>query len=68
MPEKSLGDAFENNLLGRTSLGSKCKFTNILGSESYDHVKEMAKQVAGRVGEKANELKSQAMDWFSQVT
>jgi hypothetical protein len=39
-----------------------------LGSESYDHVKEMAKQVAGRVGEKASELKSQAMDWFSQVT
>ena len=59
-PEKqSLGDAFENNLMGRNSLGS---------SGSYDEYKAMANQVAGRMGEKATDIKTQAMDWFANFT
>jgi len=37
-------------------------------SERYEEYKAKAAHVAGRVGEKASELKSAAADWFSQFT
>jgi hypothetical protein len=57
-PEKqaSLIDAWQDNLMGRSSGGS------------YDEYKEAAAKVAERVGQKASEMKSATMDWFSQFT
>ena len=34
-------------------------------SANYEEYKDKAYQVAGRVGEKASELKNAASDWFS---
>jgi hypothetical protein len=55
-PQKSLLESFEQNLLGRTSLGS---------GGSYDEYKEAAARVAEKVGAKATEFKTATMDWFS---
>ena len=49
-----------NHLVGAESSRS----TN----ERYEEYKATAAHVAGRVGEKASELKSAASDWFSQFT
>jgi hypothetical protein len=55
-------EAFESNLMGRTSLNS-------MGSAgSYDEYKEAAARVAGAMGEKASALKSATMDWFGQFS
>ena len=35
---------------------------------SLDEYKEAASKVVSKVGEKASELKNQAVDWFSQFT
>jgi hypothetical protein len=35
---------------------------------SMDEYKEAASKVAERLGEKASEVKAQAMDWFAQFT
>lgn len=37
-------------------------------SERYEEYKAKAAHVAGRVGEKASELKNAASDWFTQFT
>lgn len=37
-------------------------------SERYEEYKAAAAQVAGRVGEKASQMKSAAADWFTQFT
>lgn len=37
-------------------------------SERYEEYKAKAAHVAGRVGEKASELKASASNWFSQFT
>lgn len=57
-----LYEAFENNLMGRTSLNS-------MGSGgSYDEYREAAGRVAAKAAEKASAAKAVAMDWFSQFT
>lgn len=58
-PQKGLLESFEQNLLGRASLGS---------GGSYDEYKEAAARVAEKVGAKATELKAATLDWFSQFT
>jgi hypothetical protein len=55
-PQKTLLESFEQNLLGRTSMGS---------GGSYDEYKEAATRVAEKVGAKASELKAATLDWFS---
>ena len=55
-------EAFESNLMGRTSLNS-------MGSGgSYDEYKEAAARVAGRMSEQASALKSATLDWFGQFS
>lgn len=55
-PQPSLMEAWQDNLMGRSSNGS------------YDEYKEAATKVAERVGAKASEMKAATMDWFSQFT
>ena len=52
----SLIEQFQDGLIGRSSGGS------------VDEYKEAATKVAERLGEKASELKGQAMDWFAQFS
>lgn len=61
-PTSSLYETFESTFKGRTS-------ENSLGSGgSYGEYKEAATRVAGQMYEKSSQLKSTAMDWFSQFT
>lgn len=39
-----------------------------MSSERFEDYKASASQVAGRVGEKASQLKDAASDWFTQFT
>ena len=59
-PEKPTGPSLMESLheytIGRSSGGS------------MDEYKEAATKVAERLGEKASEVKAQAMDWFAQFT
>ena len=58
-PQPSMLEAFEQNVLGRTSLGS---------TGSYDEYKEAASRVAGQLGTKASQLKTATMDWFGKFS
>jgi len=53
------------NLMGRSPTGSGSLSDR---SERYEEYKAKAAHVAGRVGEKASELKNAASDWFTQFT
>lgn len=61
----SLSEQFTMNILGRNSDASGGQSDR---SERYEEYKAAAAQVAGRVGEKASQMKSAAADWFTQFT